>query len=180
MLPRRVVALALTSALIIACNNNENKQQPPAPPASTVAVTPPPPPSASAAPEAAPIEVEIASVADTMAFDKTTLTFPANARVHLVFKNNAKSDVLAHNWVLVNEKTEAKVAAAGLAAGVAAGYLPASDDDVLASTPLAQPGKTSEVTFRAPKKPGTYPYICTFPGHYLMMKGVLTVTAPTS
>ena len=46
---------------------------------------------------------------------------------------------------------------------------------VLAFTPLAAPKQAAEVTFTAPA-PGKYPYICTFPGHYLLMKGVLTVT----
>jgi len=40
---------------------------------------------------------------------------------------------------------------------------------------LVEPGTSGETTFTAPAA-GTYPYICTFPGHYLMMKGVLTVT----
>jgi azurin len=46
---------------------------------------------------------------------------------------------------------------------------------VLAYTQMAPSGTTSEVTFTAPAA-GAYPYICTFPGHYMMMKGVLTVT----
>ena len=29
--------------------------------------------------------------------------------------------------------------------------------------------------FNAPKKPGEYPYMCTFPGHWTIMKGILTV-----
>jgi uncharacterized cupredoxin-like copper-binding protein len=49
------------------------------------------------------------------------------------------------------------------------------DKDALAHTPMAKPGESAEVTFNAPD-PGTYPYICTVPGHYMMMKGVLTVT----
>jgi azurin len=110
-----------------------------------------------------------------MTFDKTKLTAPAKSQVHLVFKNNAKLEALPHNWVLVHEKTEARVAADGLALGVDAGYIPTSDD-VIASTPLAPPKGQSEVTFTAPKYPGDYPFICTVPGHYLSMKGVFTVT----
>ena len=30
----------------------------------------------------------------------------------------------------------------------------------------------------APDKPGEYPYVCTYPGHYLVMRGVLKVVAP--
>jgi azurin len=156
-------------------NKNENKPQPDAQPAApTAQPAPSAPPTASAAP--AHVELQIASVGDTMAYDKTTLTVPAKAEVHLVLKNNAKLDVLPHNWVLVHEKTEAKVAAEGLPRGKEHDYLPENSEDVIAATPLALPGKTTEVTFTAPKYPGKYPYICTVPGHYVMMKGVLDVT----
>jgi len=40
---------------------------------------------------------------------------------------------------------------------------------------LAKPGGNAEVTFQAPAA-GKYPYICSFPGHYMVMKGTLTVT----
>jgi plastocyanin len=41
---------------------------------------------------------------------------------------------------------------------------------------MAGPGETVQVTFTAPSKPGKYPYLCTFSGHYQAgMKGVLIV-----
>jgi azurin len=47
---------------------------------------------------------------------------------------------------------------------------------VLASTPLAGPGETVEVTFKAPTAAGEYTFLCSFPGHFLSgMKGALTV-----
>jgi azurin len=53
---------------------------------------------------------------------------------------------------------------------------PALKGEVLASTALAGPGETVEVTFKAPAVPGKYEYICSFPGHYAAgMKGVLVV-----
>jgi azurin len=179
MYPKKITWILLFA--LAACSNdtskNENKPQASAAPVAT------PPPTVSAAPTAsAPpvqhVELQIASVGDTMTYDKSELTAPAKSEVHLVFKNNAKLDVLPHNWVLVHEKTEAKVAADGLARGKEHDYMPENSDDVLASVPLTPPGKTSEVTFTAPKYPGKYPYICTVPGHYVMMKGVLNVTAP--
>jgi azurin len=138
----------------------------------------PPPQPATPPPAAKPVqhvEIQIASLANTMTFDKKELSVPTGAEVHLTFKNNATSSVLGHNWVLVNPGTEASVAAAGLKLGEPAGYLDVRDKDVLANTPLAKPGETVEVTFTAPD-PGKYAYVCTFPGHYMMMKGVLTVT----
>src|SRR5207245_378672 len=128
----------------------------------------------SAQPIGPGVEIQIASVANLMLFDKTKLSVPAGARVHLVFKNTATVDTLPHNWLLVNVGTEARVAAAGLVDGPDAGYVPPSPD-VPVATPLAAPRQTVDVTFTAPA-PGAYPYICTVPGHYMMMKGVLTVT----
>jgi len=121
------------------------------------------------------VELEIASVGNTMTFDQTALTVPSGAEVHLVFKNRSTVSTLPHNWVLVKPGTEASVAAAGLKRGEMAGYFEVSDHDALAHTPMAKPGDSSEVTFTAPD-PGKYPYICTVPGHYMMMKGELTVT----
>lgn len=135
-------------------------------------------PEPAAVPPAKPaqhVELEIASVANTMTFDKKALSVPTGAEVHLVFKNNSTMTTLPHNWVLVKPSTEASVAAAGLKLGEQAGYLDVRDKDMLVHTPMAKPGESSEVTFTAPD-PGTYPYICTVPGHYMMMKGVLTVT----
>jgi azurin len=134
-------------------------------------------PSATASAKAAPpVELQIASVANTMTFDKNKMSVPAGAEVHLVLKNNATMATLPHNWVLVKKGTEAAVAAAGLKMGEQAGYVDVRDHDVLANTPQAKPGQTVELTFNAPDQAGDYPYICTTPGHYMMMKGVLTVT----
>jgi azurin len=150
---------------------------------SSTTVTPPeplPPPTAAPTPSAVVkpvhhVELQIASVANTMTFDKATLTVPTGAEVHLTLKNNATMSTLPHNWVLVKPGTEASVAAAGLKRGEKAGYVEVFDHDMLTNTPQAKPGESADVTFTAPD-PGTYPYICTTPGHYMMMKGVLTVT----
>ena len=41
---------------------------------------------------------------------------------------------------------------------------------------MAANGQEVSTTFKAPAKPGTYPYICTFPGHFFAgMKGTLIV-----
>jgi azurin len=47
---------------------------------------------------------------------------------------------------------------------------------VIAKTALAGPGETVQITFVVPAKPGRYPFICTFAGHYQAgMKGTLVV-----
>ena len=148
----------------------------PSTPPSVTAPAPPPTPTPPASAVPAPhVEIQLASVANTMAFDKTKLSVPAGAEVHLTLKNNATMATLPHNWVLVKPGTEASVAASGLKMGEPAGYIDVRDKNMLVHTPLAKPGETVEVTFTAPEA-GSYPYICSFPGHYMMMKGVLTVT----
>jgi azurin len=179
--------LLATLTLALGCSKSDDSQKNVAPastppPATTTSApmpsaAPSPAPSviASARPVGPTIELQIASVANTMVYDKIKLTVPTGATVHLTIKNNATSATLTHNWVLVKPGTEAKVAADGLKLGEPAGYFDVHNTDALAHTPLAKPGETAEVTFTAPA-PGDYPYICTFPGHYMMMKGVLTVT----
>jgi azurin len=176
--------LFLSIVLVSACDKKEADSHqgagspaasaPPTPPPASAVVPAAPVPTASAKP-AQRVEIEIASVANTMTFDKAKLSVPAGADVHLKIKNNSTMATLPHNWVLVKKGTEASVAAAGLKLGEPAGYVDIRDKDVLVHTPLAKPGETTDVEFTAPD-PGDYPYICTVPGHYLMMKGVLTVT----
>jgi azurin len=168
------VTLVSLSLLAAACSKGDNQAP------STAAPTPPPAPTAAPAPTetakpAPKVELAIQSVANTMTFDKSALSVPTGAEVHLTMKNNSTMSTLPHNWVLVKKGTEANVAAAGLKYGEPAGYIDIRDSDMLVHTPLAKPGESTEVTFTAPE-PGAYPYICTVPGHYMMMKGVLTVT----
>lgn len=116
--------------------------------------------------------ITIESVGDQMKFNKSSVTVNDKSEVTLTFVN--KSATLGHNWVLVKSGTGDKVATAGIGAGEAKNFLPNGDKDVIAYTPFAKPGQTVKVKFKAPKK-GTYDYVCTSPGHNMMMKGTLIV-----
>jgi len=107
-------------------------------------------------------------------FDVTSFTVKAGQKVHVVVKNNETMPNMFHNFTLVRPGTEAAVANAGLTAGEISAYVKPNDPNVIATTSLAKPGAPADVTFTAPEK-GSYPYICTFPGHYMTMKGTLTV-----
>jgi len=120
-------------------------------------------------------EQHIASVGNTMAYDTTGFSVKTGTQVHLILKNNGDNAAMTHNWVLVRPGTEGAVASGGLEAGQGAGYVKAGDPNIVAFTPISQPGGTVEVTFTAPA-PGLYPYICTYPGHFQTMKGTLQVT----
>jgi azurin len=61
--------------------------------------------------------------------------------------------------------------------GLAKGYIPESKK-ILHATSLVQPRRKAELIFIAPVEPGRYPFICTFPGHWRLMRGVLVVDSP--
>ena len=148
--------LALSSAVIAACGGG-----------ATVAPTAGP---ASAAGQA--VTLDIGSKGEELLYDKDTLEAPAGSKITLNFKNN--STALAHNWVLIKPGTNETVGNDGMAAGEANNYIKPNDPNVIAHTNLVKPGQTATITFDAPPQ-GQYPYICTFPGHHVLMKGVLTI-----
>jgi putative heme-binding domain-containing protein len=54
------------------------------------------------------------------------------------------------------------------------GYVPQSDK-VLVKSRLLQPRESQKIDFTAPSRPGVYPYLCTYPGHWLRMYGAMYV-----
>ena len=61
--------------------------------------------------------------------------------------------------------------------GMAKSYIPeAAKPDIIANTKLVQPNQSETIEFTAPADAGDYPYICTFPGHWMLMRGVMHVT----
>ncbi len=86
---------------------------------------------------------------------------------------------MPHNWVLVRPGAEEQVGQAAaqmvaLADGFDRHYVPDSPD-VLVHTRILDPKTSSTIYFTAPKAPGRYPFLCSFPGHYQLMRGVLVV-----
>lgn len=121
--------------------------------------------------------VVIKPVGNQMKFDTTNFTVEAAQEVTITFENVATSAAMQHNVVVLRSNDAAdvnRIGQAAIAAGEAKEYVP-EDPDILAYTELAQPGETVSVTFTAPSEPGTYLYICTFPGHYMAMQGTMTV-----
>ena len=86
---------------------------------------------------------------------------------------------MPHNWVLVKPGTLPEVGdlANKLIAdpeAVARHYVPKTDD-VLVYTDVVDPQSQFTIYFRAPAEKGRYPYLCTFPGHWMVMNGVMIV-----
>ena len=112
-----------------------------------------------------------------LTFSTSTLTARAGESIALTFAN---PDSVPHNWALIAPGTLSTVGdlANKLISepdAAARQYIPKSAD-VLAYTDIVPPGGKFTVSFRAPGRPGRYPFLCTFPGHWMVMNGVLIVT----
>ena len=115
---------------------------------------------------------------DAMQYDKKELDVAADCtQVELTLTHTGKlpAAAMGHNWVLVKTADVTAVANAGMSAGLASNYLPPNDPRVIASTKTIGGGESTSVTFPTSKltKGGDYSFMCTFPGHYVIMKGVL-------
>jgi azurin len=89
-------------------------------------------------------------------------------------------DVVPHNWVLIRSGALERVGdlANRMIAdpdAVIRHYIPPGED-VLAHTDVVSPGDHFTIYFRAPEQPGRYPYLCTFPGHWQIMNGIMEVS----
>lgn len=130
-------------------------------------------------PKSSPIDqtISLKVVKDVMKYNKELLTAKAGTTIRIVLEN---PDFMQHNLVLIKPKTTGKVGAAADklaqdANGAKMQYVPKMPE-VVAATPLINPGSKYTLTIKLPDTPGDYPYICTFPGHWLIMKGILRVT----
>jgi azurin len=116
---------------------------------------------------------------DDMKYNTTTITAKPGETLHVVLKSTGTIPkiAMAHNFVLLAAGADVNEFIKSSMNAQATDYVPADKKaQVLASTKLAGPGETVEVTFKVPAKPGSYTYMCTFPGHYAAgMKGTLVV-----
>lgn len=111
-----------------------------------------------------------------LTFSPTSFTVKAGEPIKLTFKN---PDVVPHNWALIRPGTLATVGnlANKLVAEADAStrhYIPKTED-VIVYVDVTEPGNSFSISFKAPTAKGKYPYLCTFPGHWMVMNGVMIV-----
>lgn len=116
---------------------------------------------------------------DTMQFDLKSFEVKAGEKVELTFKNVGKIPKIAmgHNLVVLKKGISA-VAFGQKAMGAGANATNALPDsvkgDTIAATKLLGPDETETISFTAPEA-GDYEYVCTFPGHFALMRGTMKV-----
>ena len=113
---------------------------------------------------------------DMMQFDNKTLEVPVGKKIKLTFKHVGKmpKNVMGHNLVILNKGVDLVAFATAAMGAAATEYIPpAKKDEVLAFTKLLGGGEEDTIEFTV-EEAGEYQYLCSFPGHYGMMKGTLT------
>ncbi|MDN5202348.1 ThuA domain-containing protein [Fulvivirgaceae bacterium BMA10] len=122
--------------------------------------------------------IHIKTIVNEMKFDITSFNVEAGEAVEIRFLNN---DFMQHNLLILSQGSleTVGVAADKLAAdkdGAEKNYIP-DLPEVLHATTLVDPDSEVVLRFIAPNKVGDYPFVCTFPGHWSVMNGIMRVTA---
>jgi len=120
-------------------------------------------------------EIQIQAM-DNLQFSQKRLQAKPGELLKLKFAN---PDVVPHNWALIQPGTLDQIGdlanrLIGAPDAYLKQYVPQSDA-VICYTDIIDPGAEFSIYFQAPQKPGRYPYLCTFPGHWMVMNGILEV-----
>ncbi len=119
-------------------------------------------------------EIGIKAIAG-LKFDLTRFSVKPGERIKLILTN---ADEMDHNLVITKPRARLEVVDASYQLGENGPkqhYVPLSDK-VLWSVRIVTPGQSAYIIFQAPAKEDVYPYVCTFPGHGLVMYGAMYVT----
>ena len=120
-------------------------------------------------------EVSI-DASDQMKFSSDTLSVPASCKevtVTLNHKGTLPAQSMGHNIVITDTALVQAVGIDGMSAGLDNNYVKPGDDRVYAFTRIIGGGESASVTFSTEKMKagGDYSFICSFPGHWAIMKG---------
>ena len=119
-------------------------------------------------------EIEIKAIGG-LKFDLSRIKVKPGEHIKLTLTN---ADDMDHNLVITRHGARKEVVNLSNKLGENGPkqhYVPASDK-VLWSIPIVTPGQSAYVVFHAPLEENVYPYVCTFPGHGVVMYGAMYVT----
>lgn len=116
---------------------------------------------------------------DNMRFDVEEINAAPGETIRIKFtvKSNIPPVAMKHNLAIVDKDADIDAFVnASMTAKDNEYIAPDMEDQVIATTKMMGGGGTDTIEFTVPEEPGEYPYVCTFPGHYMAgMKGMLTV-----
>ncbi len=163
---KQILILAIGTALLSACGSSETKKE---------ETTPAEQPTEQPADKVV-VELSI-DATDDMKYSTNVLEVPAGSHVKLTLNNIGKmpKESMGHNWTLLGQAADLVAYATASMKAVDNDYqAPELYSDPIIYTKILGPGESQTIEFDAPT-PGTYKYICTFPGHYASMQGELIV-----
>ena len=113
---------------------------------------------------------------DYMKFNTSKITVRSGKLVKLTLKHIGKLDVqiMGHNFVLLKDKVDIVEFANKAAMASKNQYIPVESNEVIVYTDMIGGGQETTIEFLPPEV-GVYNFICSFPGHYAMMKGKFIV-----
>ncbi|MCB1064982.1 MAG: hypothetical protein KDN20_18960 [Verrucomicrobiae bacterium] len=135
------------------------------------------PPEWSGKPDAA---IVVKTLPGMMRYDTAEIEVEPGAKVKLTLEN---PDDLQHNLVVLKADAEDKdgqkfamnVFTRLGEKAIAQGWVPREDPRIIVASQLLDPKGSEDLYFIAPQDPGDYPFVCTVPGHALLMRGVVQV-----
>ena len=122
-----------------------------------------------------PDQVIVLGTKPGLKYDVASVQVKAGSKIKLVFNNN---DDMTHNVVIVEPNAAKEIGDIAFNMGLEGSkqhFIPNSSK-VLHHTNLIQPQGSEAIYFIAPSKPGDYIYLCTYPGHAMVMQGIMKVT----
>lgn len=131
--------------------------------------------------EAAVAEITITAHKSELLFDTKEFTVKTGQKVKLTVVNPDDSlNLQPHNFLIVDP---GKLEEVGLAADaelsdpafISERHAVPTSNYVLYHTKLLQPGESEVIEFTAPESIGEYPFLCSYPGHWRVMNGVMIV-----
>ena len=116
---------------------------------------------------------------DQMRYNIKEFSVTTGKTVKITLTHIGKMDksAMGHNFVLLKQGTDVDKFAAAASEAKDTDFVPADSKDVIAQTKLLGGGESDKITFEPPPA-GVYDYLCTFPGHYGLMRGKLIVKEP--
>lgn len=172
---KKIFLFALLGAFVASCGNTENKKKEDN--ATTEhSMMDHNHDSAPASGKAAEGNDVVLESTDQMTFVTTEIKVKSGEKVTLTLKHIGKMpvEVMGHNFVLLKQGTDLAAFAGKAMNAKETDYVPTGSEEVIAHTKVIGGGESTTITFDAPEK-GTYDFICSFPGHYAIMKGKFIV-----
>lgn len=113
---------------------------------------------------------------DQMQYNLNEIKVKAGETVKLTLKHIGKlpENAMGHNFVLLQQGTDVVDFATKAATASENEYIPEGSEQVIVNTEMIGGGEETSIEFTAPKA-GTYDFICSFPGHYIQMRGKFIV-----